>query len=82
MTTMLTAMIDENWRVVMRETRSIGADSGLLRFNSALIYEDECFLFGIDFQRRLVGTRDNPPDSALILRFALRNLGETRFQAP
>jgi LPS-assembly protein len=82
MTTMLTAMIDENWRVVMRETRSIGADSGVLRFNSALIYEDECFLFGIDFQRRLVGTRDNPPDSALILRFALRNLGETRFQAP
>jgi hypothetical protein len=52
-----------------------------LRLNSALIYEDECFLFGIDFQRRLVGDRDNPPDSAVVLRFALRNLGETRFRA-
>jgi hypothetical protein len=65
----------------MRETRSLGEDSGLLRLNSALIYEDECFLFGIDFQRRLVGDRDNPPDSAVVLRFALRNLGETRFRA-
>jgi LPS-assembly protein len=80
--TRVSAMLNENWRVVARETRAVGEDSGLLRFNSALIYEDECFLFGIDFQRRLVGTRDNPPDSALILRFALRNLGETRFQAP
>ena len=80
-TTRVSAMIDENWRVVLRETRSIGEASGLLRLNSALIYEDECFLFGIDFQRRLVGNRDNPPDSAVILRFALRNLGETRFQA-
>jgi LPS-assembly protein len=81
MSTQLSASIDQNWRLVMRETRSLGEDSGLLRLNSALIYEDECFLFGIDFQRRLVGDRDNPPDSAVVLRFALRNLGETRFRA-
>ena len=81
LSTQMSAAIDENWRVVLRETRSLGEDSGLLRFNSALIYEDECFLFGIDFQRRLIGNRDNPPDTALVLRFAFRNLGETRVRA-
>jgi len=51
-----------------------------LRFNTTLIYEDECFLFGVDFQRRLTGNRDNPPDTSLVFRVALRNLGETRVQ--
>jgi lipopolysaccharide assembly outer membrane protein LptD (OstA) len=79
-TTRLTGRIDENWRFLIRDARAIGSDSGQLRFNSALIYEDECFLFGIDFQRRFTGNRDNPPDTSLVLRIALRNLGETRLQ--
>jgi LPS-assembly protein len=79
-TTWLTGRIDENWRFLIREARAIGSDAGQLRFNTALIYEDECFLFGIDFQRRFTGNRDNPPDTSLVLRIALRNLGETRLQ--
>jgi LPS-assembly protein len=80
MSTRVSAMLDENWRIIVRETRAVGEDSGLLRFNSALIYEDECFLFGIDFQRRLIGNRDNPPDTAVVVRVSLRNLGDTRLR--
>jgi LPS-assembly protein len=79
-TTRLAGRINENWRFLIRDARSIGSDSGQLRFNSALIYEDECFLFGVDFQRRFTGNRDNPPDTSIVLRIALRNLGETRLQ--
>ena len=78
--TRLTTRIDENWRFQLRETRSIGEDAGQLRLNSTLIYEDECFLFGADLQRRFTGNRDNPPDTSLVFRVAFRNLGETRLQ--
>ena len=73
--------IDENWRFAVRDVRQFGQDSGVLRFNTTLVYEDECFLFGIDFEHRNTGSRDDPPDTSVVLRFALRNLGETRFSA-
>ncbi len=79
-TTRLNARLNENWRLQIRDARSISKDAGQLRFNTTLIYEDECFLFGVDFQRRLTGNRDNPPDTSLVFRIALRNLGETRVQ--
>lgn len=75
------ARLDENWRFQIREARSIGDDAGPLRFNSTLIYEDECFLFGIDFERRRTGNPFNPPDTSLVLRISLRNLGEARLDA-
>jgi lipopolysaccharide assembly outer membrane protein LptD (OstA) len=78
--TRLTARLDENWRFQLRETRSIGEDAGQLRLNSTIIYEDECFLFGADLQRRFTGNRDNPPDTSLVFRVAFRNLGEARLQ--
>mgnify|MGYP006270087533 CR=1 FL=1 len=78
--TILTAKLDENWRLQLRDTRSVGEDAGALRFNSTLIYEDECFLFGVDFQRRFVGTSEDPPDTSMVFRIAFRNLGEARLQ--
>jgi LPS-assembly protein len=81
LTTRISAHLDAHWRFVVRDTRAVGEESGQLRFNAALIYEDECFLFGVDVQRRRVGTRDDPPDSSIVLRVALRNLGEARLRA-
>lgn len=79
--TSLVGRIDENWRFLIRESRSIGEDAGQLRFNSALIYEDECFLFGVDFERRFTGNPFNPPDSSVVFRVSLRNFGEARLDA-
>jgi LPS-assembly protein len=78
--TSVTTRLDENWRFTVRESRSLSKDAGQLRFNATLIYEDECFLFGVDFQRRFTGNRDDPPDTSVVLRLTLRNLGDTRIQ--
>lgn len=80
LSTRLTARLNENWQFVVRDVRSLSKDAGQLRFNSALVYEDECFLFGVDFQRRLTGNRDDPPDTSVVFRIAFRNLGETRVE--
>jgi LPS-assembly protein len=78
--TLVTARLDENWRFQVRQTRALGDDGGQLRLNTTVVYEDECFLFGADFQRRFVGTPDDPPDTSLVFRIAFRNLGEARLQ--
>jgi LPS-assembly protein len=77
----LSVRIDENWRFVIRDIRQFGQDAQVLRFNATVLYEDECFLFGVDFEKRNIGTPGDPPDTSVVLRFALRNLGETRFSA-
>jgi len=66
------------WRVQLRDVRSIGEDSGQLLGGASLIYEDECILAGIDFSRRRIGSRDDPPDNTVLLRIVFRNLGEVR----
>lgn len=72
----LSARIDENWRLRGIAAQSLlDSDPGLLYAGSTLTYEDECFLFGIDFLRRNIGRADVPADTALLFRFGLRTLG-------
>ncbi len=78
LSTRFAVRLDENWQLIVRDIRQFGQDAGGIRFNAGLIYEDECFLFGIDFDRQFVGTLDNPADTSIIFRVALRNLGEAR----
>jgi LPS-assembly protein len=72
----LTSRFDEVWRLQGRMTQSLAADRGVLVAGVTLIYEDDCFLWGIDFQRRNIGRAEIPPDSALLFRFGFRNLAE------
>ncbi len=69
------------WRVQLRDVRSISEDDGQLLGGASLIYEDECILAGIDFSRRRVGSRDDPPDNTILFRIVFRNLGEVKAQA-
>jgi LPS-assembly protein len=69
--------LTENWRVQGRHVRDIGnATPGALLTGGALIYEDECFVIAADVTRRNTGTADNPPDTSVVLRFVLKNLGD------
>ena len=68
------------WRIQLRDVRSLGEDSGQLLGGASLIYEDECILAGIDFSRRRIGSRDDPPDNTVLFRIVLRNLGEIKTQ--
>lgn len=72
----LTSRLDEVWRIQGRMTQSLASDRGILIAGATLIYEDDCFLWGIDFQRRNIGRAEIPPDSALLFRFGFKNLGE------
>jgi LPS-assembly protein len=66
------------WRVQVRDVRSLGEDQGQLLGGVSLIYEDECILAGVDFSRRRIGSRDDPPDNTVLFRIVLRNLGEVK----
>lgn len=77
----LNANLTPFWRVQLREVRAIGEDSGELLGGASLIYEDECILAGIDFSRRRIGSRDDPPDNTVLIRVVFRNLGEIKTQA-
>lgn len=72
------ARLTPKWRSTARYLTSLSDDSGSLLWGANLIYEDECLLLGLDLTRRYIGNRDNPPDTALVLRLVLRNLGEVK----
>jgi LPS-assembly protein len=66
----------ENWRIQGRLIQALGSDSGILVAGATLFYEDDCFIWGIDLTRRNIGRDELPPDTAILFRLALRNLGE------
>jgi LPS-assembly protein len=72
----LSAVFTENWRVQGRLIQALSNDSGILIAGVTLFYEDDCFIWGIDVARRNVGRDEVPPDTAILLRIALRNLGD------
>jgi len=72
----LTAAISENWRVQSRLIQALGNDNGVLIAGATLFYEDDCFIWGLDITRRNIGRAEIPPDTAILFRIALRNLGE------
>ncbi|HEX2114232.1 MAG TPA: LPS assembly protein LptD [Alphaproteobacteria bacterium] len=74
----LQAYLTPFWRVQIRDVRSISDDSGQLLGGASLIYEDECILAGVDFSRRRIGSRDDPPDNTILFRIVFRNLGEVK----
>jgi LPS-assembly protein len=77
--TTVNARLSPNWRTQARYLTSLADnDTGSLTWGGSLIYEDECLLTGIDLTRRYTGTRDNPPDTAILLRVVFRNLGEIK----
>jgi LPS-assembly protein len=72
----LGVVFTENWRVQGRLIQALGNDSGILVAGATLFYEDDCFVWGIDLTRRNIGRAELPPDTAILFRIALRNLGE------
>lgn len=77
----LRANLTPFWRVQIRDVRSLSEDDGQLLGGASLIYEDECILAGVDFSRRRIGSRDDPPDNTILFRIVFRNLGEVRTRA-
>jgi LPS-assembly protein len=74
----LNLRLTDNWLLQGRSVRDLGEQPGQLLTGVTLFYEDECFLLGLDWTKRQVGNRDNPPDTAFIIRLIFRNLGEVK----
>jgi len=72
----VSVVFSENWRAQGRLIQALGNDSGILVAGATLFYEDDCFIWGIDLTRRNIGRAEIPPDTAILFRIALRNLGE------
>lgn len=73
------ARLTENWRFQARQLSSlVSEDSGSLVWGASAIYEDDCIVLGLDLTRRYIGNRDNPPDTAGVIRLVFRNLGQVR----
>jgi LPS-assembly protein len=76
----LNVRLNENWRLQARHIRFLGpvpANSARsLITGVAAIYEDECFVFGIDVARRNSTNPNLPSDTAVVVRLGLRNLGD------
>ena len=51
-------------------------ESGILVAGATLIYEDDCFVWGVDLTRRNIGRDEIPPDTSIVFRLSFRNLGE------
>jgi hypothetical protein len=77
--TALDSKLSPYWRTQIRYLTSVAdEDPGTLAWGGSLIYEDECILAGVDLTRRYIGNRDNPPDTAIMVRVVFRNLGEIK----
>lgn len=73
--------ISENLRLQARHIRDLsGGEAGALYTAFTGVYEDECVVLAVDVSRRNYGRADNPPDTQVIVRLALRNLGEFGFR--
>jgi LPS-assembly protein len=76
--TALVARVTENWRLQSSVSQSLArSDRGILVAGGALVYEDDCVIWGLELQRRNIGRAEYPPDTAIFMRVGLRNLGET-----
>ncbi|NBB82479.1 MAG: hypothetical protein GVY28_03655, partial [Alphaproteobacteria bacterium] len=67
--------ISQYWRVAGSLTRDIDAETNR-RASGSLVYQDECFTFGLQVEQDLTEDRDREEGTSIFLRIAFRNLGE------
>ena len=64
----------ENWSASARSRRDI--DEGKAVFHGMrLMYEDECFVFAVDYTRSFTQDRDVQPSDRILFRFVLKTIG-------
>ena len=66
----------ERWRFGANTRRDLTAGGGSLRHGAFLNYEDECFLFQVDYSRTFTQDRDVKPSDTILFRVVFKTLGE------
>lgn len=66
--------IAKNWRILGSYTHDIDRKASI-EARGGVYYEDECLRFGVILDKRYTRDRDIEPDTSIILKIALKNLG-------
>jgi len=66
----------ERWRFGADTRRDLTTGGGSLRHGAFLNYEDECFLFQVDYSRTFTQDRDVRPSDTILFRVVFKTLGE------
>lgn len=67
-----------DWTVTAATRRDLTNSEGALSYQAGLIYEDECFILGLTYVRSYTSDREISPGQSILLRFALKTLGEVK----
>lgn len=69
------AQLAQYWTANAHTRRDLGDDGGTINAGAGLVYEDECFNVGINFDRNFTRDRDVQPSSSVTFRIKLKHLG-------
>ena len=66
------------WRLTGTHREDLSPGGGSIRSSIGVVYEDECFVFGLDIADDNTEDRDFQSGFSVILRFTLKTIGEVR----
>ena len=67
--------IDDFWSISLRTQRDLRDDGGTLFSGMQIRYEDECFIFTANAERRFTQDADFDPSDKIFFRLTFKNLG-------
>ncbi len=70
--------LSKYWRLTGSHREDLGPLGGSIRSSVGIVYEDECFIFGLDIADDNTEDRDFQSGFSVILRFTLKTIGEVR----
>jgi len=70
--------LSKYWRLTATHREDLGLGGGSIRSSIGIVYEDECFIFGLDVADDNTEDRDFQSGFSVILRFTLKTIGEVR----
>jgi LPS-assembly protein len=72
----LSSKFNEDWSFLISTQRDLGAEGGTLFTAASLIYEDECFVFSTNAERRFTKDAEFEPSDSVVFRITFKHLGE------
>lgn len=73
--------LSKYWRLTGTHREDLGPGGGSIRSSIGVVYEDECFVFGLDIADDNTEDRDFESGFSVILRFTLKTIGEVRLSS-
>jgi LPS-assembly protein len=75
----LSSRFSQHWSIAASHRQNLGRNGGAIRTQVGVAYEDECFIFGVDFANDNTSDRDFKRGVAVLLRIGLKTIGDIKF---